>query len=573
MIKNKRIWILLLLIIAAVAVAGYKLFFGRSAADVVAERAEEPLLAVYDRNNSIAAGLAGECKSLTLRWNNEAAVDFAEQLTARIGNSTVILITVEIWPPASRKFSKENVLTYIEKGMYDAKIKRLGELLATQKGTVMLRLNPDMEVYVNRYPWQMQGAETYAKAFRHFSETVKAAAPAVKMVWAPAGYPGTEEYWPGAKWVDMVSVTLKGKSEGMTDNYPEEKTIQQLIFRKLHRLRFFDKPALVMGSEKISKAGFKQADFDAAVNYIQQNRDIEYIDLDAADKETDSATLRKAGALNVGVFDPQDKLIDSVPVTTEQIFVNLEFLKSGTFKKKFDSAVARNHSLIVTMEPWRDKKLSKDTQLISNILGGKYDSVFNQLYSVLSSSTGKAIYLRWLHEMEIPITRYPWQSQDPLQYIKAYRYFVNFIRDKKPANIFFVWGPAGDRGSMEFWPGSDVVDYTSIAIYGLPDKNITDHNKQESFEKIFKRKYRRIWFAHKPLFITEFGVKGPPDYKQQWLAAAAATIESNAEITGVSYFNDADNPKAWGDIEAPDWAVTPGTFAAFLKQLKTSYKH
>ncbi|MBL0359128.1 MAG: hypothetical protein IPP72_20685 [Chitinophagaceae bacterium] len=138
--------------------------------------------------------------------------------------------------------------------------------------------------------------------------------------------------------------------------------------------------------------------------------------------------------------------------------------------------------------------------------------------------------------------------------------------------MFFVWGPAGDRGSMEFWPGSDVVDYTSIAIYGLPDKNITDHNKQESFNTIFKRKYSRIWFAHKPLFITEFGVKGPQSYKQQWMADAAATIEANKAITGVSYFNDADNPKAWGDIEAPDWAVTPAVFKAFLAQLNTSLK-
>ena len=572
MMKQKKIWLLLLVIVAAAAFAGYKIFFGRGTTDVVAERGDEPLLALYDRNDSSAAGWVGNCRSITLRWNNEQAVDFAEQLKTTIGNAPAVLITVETWP-AQGKFSKENVLNRIENGLYDGKIKKLGELLSVQKAVVMLRLNPDMEVYVNRYPWQMQGAATYAKAFRHFSEHLKAVAPAVKMVWAPAGYPGTEEYWPGARWVDLVSVTLKGKSESMTDNYPEEKNMQQLIFRKLHRLRFFDKPALVIGSEKINTANFIQADFNAAVGYIRQNKAIEYLDMNAADKEKADSTLRKAGTLTVAVFDPQGKLTDSVPVTTEHIFVNLEFLKSGSFRKKFDSAVSRNHHVIVTMEPWRDKKLSKDPELMANILAGKYDSVFNQLYAVLSSVTDKTIYLRWLHEMEIPIKRYPWQSQDPLLYIKCYRYFVNFIRDKNPGNILFVWGPAGDRGSMEFWPGSDVVDYTSIAIYGLPDKNITDHNKQESFETIFKRKYRRIWFSHKPLFITEFGVKGPKDYKDQWLTAAAATIESNAEITGISYFNDADNPKAWGDIEAPDWAVTPGTFSAFLKQLKTSYRY
>ena len=164
----------------------------------------------------------------------------------------------------------------------------------------MLRLNPDMEVYVDLYPWQKQSPEMYSKAFNHFAETIKKNAPAVKMVWAPAGYPGAEEYWPGAKWVDMVSVTLKGKSEEMTNNYPDENSQQKLIFRKLHRMRFFDKPVLVIGSEKINKADFKQAEFDAAVNYIQQNKDIEYIDINAADKIVSPETLRKDGTLITG---------------------------------------------------------------------------------------------------------------------------------------------------------------------------------------------------------------------------------------------------------------------------------
>jgi beta-mannanase len=426
-----------------------------------------------------------------------------------------------------------------------------------------------MEVYVDVYPWQKQAPNLYAKAFNHFAETIKKEAPAVKMVWAPAGYPGTEEYWPGTKWVDMVSVTLKGRSEMLTNNYPEEKSLQQLIFRKLHRTRFFDKPVLLIGSEKLLANDFKQQDFDAAAKYIDDNKAIEYKDAGAADGTT--VVLRKDGEMIIGAFDPTNRLLDSMALSAEHIFVNISDLKKGEFKNRFDNTTKRNLNVIVTMEPWKDGQLEKDPELVANILKGSYDKLFEQLYSVIGN-TDKTIYLRWLHEMEIPITRYPWQSQDPVMYIKAYRYFVDFIRSKKPQHIYFVWGPAGDRGSMEFWPGSDVVDYTSIAIYGLPDKNITDHNQQESFNNIFKRKFRRIWFAHKPLLITEFGVKGPASYKKEWLAAAAATINANKEIVGVSYFNDVDNPKAWGDIEAPDWSVSPEVYKNFVKQIDTSSK-
>jgi beta-mannanase len=75
-------------------------------------------------------------------------------------------------------------------------------------------------------------------------------------------------------------------------------------------------------------------------------------------------------------------------------------------------------------------------------------------------------------------------------------------------------------------------------------------------------------FIHKPIFITEFGVKGPEAYKRKWLEDAAVTINKYPEILGVSYFNYADSPKAWGDAETPDWAISAATFKIFTHLLK-----
>ena len=567
---NKTVkWLAVMAVAAAAVFAGFKFFYKSSPGQTAELMNNAPVLAVFDHNN--AAPVTGFKNSSHIVVRITTGTNNLADAIKKIWVPGPVIITVETWPGMAEKMQKENILSLTANGSLDEKIKELALFISKQNQPVLVRFDPDMEVYVDVYPWQKQSSEMYSKAFNHFAEVLKKDAPAAKMVWSPAGYPGTEEYWPGVKWVDMVSVTLKGRSELMTNNYPEEKDQQQLIFRKLHRMRFFDKPVLIIGSEKVTKDSFQLQAFDAAVNYLQQNKAIEYIDINAADKNIAPETLRKDSTLIAGAFDPSHSLVDSVPLSAEHLFVNMRALKSGVFKKKFDSILQRNRNVIVTMEPWRDKHLDKDPQLVENILKGSYDSLFEKLYDVIGA-TNKTIYLRWLHEMEIPIKRYPWQSQDPVGYIKAYRYFVNYIRNKKPQHIYFVWGPAGDRGSMEFWPGSDVVDYTSIAIYGLPDKNITDPNKQESFNKIFKRKYHRVWFSHKPLFVTEFGVKGPASYKQQWLADAATCIETNKEICGVSYFSDADSPKAWGDIEAPDWSVPPGLFRDFLKQLKTSLK-
>ncbi len=566
-------WIVALFVLAAAAFAGYKYLYRGSATQSASMNKQGDLLAIYDRNSDAATiGNLENITHINLRLTDNGSDDIASLLGEAWTSNGPVMLTVETWPGASAMGKKVNILELVDSGLLDEKIRNLASFLHTKKAPVLLRLNPDMEVYVGVYPWQMQSPDLYSKAFNHFAELLKKVAPAVKMVWSPAGYPGAEEYWPGAKWVDIAAVTLKSKSELQTNNYPEAKTQQELIYRKLHRMRFFDKPVLVIGSEKLGKNDFKKGEFDAAVNYIRQHKDIEYIDINAADKTISPQLLRNDSSFITGVFDPMRNVVDSISVTAEHLFVNIPTLKGGLFKRRFDSVLLRNRDVIVTLEPWKDKQLYKDPDLVENILKGKYDSLIDQMYSIIST-TNKTIYLRWLHEMEIPITRYPWQSQDPIGYIKAYRYFVNHVRNKKPQHVYFVWGPAGDRGSMEFWPGSDVVDYTSIAIYGLPDKNITDHNKQESFNTIFKRKYRRIALSHKPLLITEFGVKGPSSFKAKWLTDAAAVIGLNKEINGISYFNDADSPKAWGDIEAPDWSVSPTLYNTFLKQLKTVIKN
>ncbi len=573
--STKRKVITALLVMLALA-AGYKFLFPALyrtySKDEVTELPVEPLLGVYNRLDSLSGKALLPLQHIMIRWNKATATEgYKDKLKPMLAAGKPVLLTLETWPVPGNKLGNENILSDLAKGEYDEKIKDLGVFLSTYHQPILLRLNPEMEVYVTRYPWQMQSSELYKQSFNHFAELCKSAAPAVKIVWAPAGYPGADEYWPGARWVDFISATLKSKSESMTKDYPEEASMAQLIKRKIFRLRFFDRPVLLLGSENVKKENFQQQWLDSAAAGLRQNGELVYMDVNAAEK-LDSVKREQGSRVITGVYDPTVKLASNSSIAVEHLFVNIGGLQDGSFKREFDSAKWRNHDVIVTMEPWKNKqkKQAKDPDLLVNILNGKYDQEISELYGILAT-TNHTVYLRWLHEMEIPITRYPWQSQNPVMYIKAFRYFVQFPK-VRPANIRYVWGPAGDRGSMEFWPGSDVVDFISIAIYGLPDKNITDHNKQENFNTIFKRKYNRLRFAHKPLFITEFGVKGPEEYKKKWMADAAGTIIANRVIFGVSYFNFADSPKAWGNIEAPDWSITPATFADFLQQLNTGLK-
>lgn len=569
-VKEKKLFYIISGIIACFAIVtllyiSKRLVKTKNKKDELYEQVSEPVLGIYDRDEKMTSERAVDVKHFLLKWNNSSESSETQSgLSNILKDKKDILLTIEMWSGKGEAASPHGVLQGMINGDYDNKIVKTCSVLSANQNTVYLRWNPEMEVPVNKYPWQQQSSYLYVSAFRHFAELSKKLAPEAKIVWGPLGYAGTLEYWPGADVTDFASITLNNLPGDIYAKYPAETSIPVQIKRKLHRLRFIDKPVFILGSEQVKKDAFKNEWLQAAINDIQKDTAVIYSQKNFV---IPAGPNNLSGSkIEIGVFDPQQKLAAEKSVSVEHLFADFSTVKNGVFKKNFDAVLSRNHNVIVSMEPWKDTNLERDSNVLLNTINGKYDKEIRELYKIISN-TKQIVYLRWAHEMEIPIVRYPWQSQDPVAYIKAYRYFMNF-NNNNAKNIRRVWGPAGDRGSMDWWPGNDVVDYISIAIYGLPDKDITDPAKQESFSTIFKRKYNRMRFVNKPIFITEFGVKGPQSYKQNWLDDAAKTIKENPQITGVNYFNFSDSPKAWGKIEPPDWSITKETFLNFTKKLE-----
>ena len=494
--------------------------------------------------------------SATARHFNVKALEAGEQ-------NTPAMITVETWGDGIFRHFAPSPLSMILDGSYDTAIKSFAKRVEGTRSEVFLRFNPEMEVPVSLYPWQ-NNRDEYILAFRHFSKLCREQAPGLQVVWAPAGYPGCLEFYPGDGFADAASVTLKSNSEMPLNVYPKDYPLEYDVFRRLHRLRFIDLPIFVLTS-KNEKHHIDARTVHNIRGIFKEEQNTAYSPENFSrpgDKPSDSTS----NSFEIGFYDPNDLLVNEPEVTAEHLFADFGNLSDGSFEKRFQQVLARGHHLIVTFEPFRHPLRGDDRNVLEDISGGQYDTEIDQFFRILLS-TENTIYLRYAHEMEIPITRYPWQSQNPLTYIKSFRYFMT-RPDSLPPNIKRVWGPAGDRGSIEWWPGNDVVDYVSIAVYGLPDKNITDPMQQESFATIFNRKQNRMRFIDKPMFITEFGVKGPEDYQTSWLVNAARTIRENPQIKGVNYFNMTDTPKAWGDIKPPDWSISKASFHNFLAILQ-----
>ena len=532
---------------------------------VIEEDKMEPVLARFSFQSGTPNCLINSYRHFKVRIYDIKNWKVDRRAIGQIADSIPLLITIETRLEKVIPSFEGNLLEEITKGRFDEEIQKLCSQFVGTRTNVYFRFDPEMEVPVNGYPWQQYGGMLYIDAFRHFASLCKIYAPQVKQMWGPAGYPGAMEYYPGDDLVDAASVTIKSESEKSLKVYPTNYDIAYDLFRRLHRLRFINKPVFVLGSRQIEVDSVDEKVISFINHRIDEQRAIAYSEENFIRKDS-ILDKNQTGKFEFGLYDPQSLLNNEKPVTVEHLFADFGNLNDGTFQEAFRKVVQRGHHVIVTFEPFRNPSGKIDLHVLQNVFAGKYDKPISQLYSILMS-TDQIVYLRYAHEMEIPITRYPWQSQDPVDYILSFRYFMTF-QHPQPQNIRRVWGPAGDRGSLEWWPGNDVVDFISMAIYGLPDKNITDPEKQESFSTIFNRKFWRFRFVDKPIFITEFGVKGPENFQTQWLVAAAKVIRENPQVVGINYFNMTDTPQAWGEIKPPDWSISKVSFYTFLQNLK-----
>lgn len=546
----KKLIFLLLAVILVIGIAlslqkGYGFFVGKYPYLWMNNSLEkddaENIVAVYDPSGEIPT----EFRHFTLKIKADSDWELKKDAFEKLSAETPVVLTLELYG--------ERVVEGISQGVYDEKFKKLFEHLKNRQG-LYLRFLPEMEIPASDKPWANWG-DFYVKAFQHFSILTDQHLPEATVIWSPAGSIGNMEYFPGKDHFEVAALSLGAKDE--TDLFLEGKSLLEKLDRKLHRMRFLDTPILI----------FNKAGNDIDPTHIDET----LVEFQKNSSFTNRADIRlndipkRSGPPELGVYDPKGALVNMEAVKLEHLFTDFEKLKNGLYQEELSRALSRNHDLIVTFEPMEPEEDPSEPNILRSILSGDYNEEIQEFYSSLPKD--RTVYLRFMHEMEVPVHRYPWQFQDPLLYIKTFKYFMQFPQ-KERENIKKVWAPAGDRGSVEWWPGSDVVDYISMSIYGLPDKNITDFNMQDSFEEIYTRKKRRLDLFGKPFLIGEFGVKGEAEYQRQWLLDAAEVIQKNKEIFGVSYFNQQDHAGAWGDIVPPDWSVSPELFSEFTSSLE-----
>jgi len=507
-------------------------------------RNNETVLGFYYRSDSTYYDTLVSFTHFAVTVNNHSSFQIDKTLFDDVPQNQDILLSIEFRGNKYLRKYNNDPLQEIINGSLDEKLQLIYDSLLDSDRKIYVRINPEMELWYNNFPWY--NCFKYIETYRHVALLWQNKN--LKFIWGHSGFDGAERFYPGNDVVDLISFTL----------HPGKTSYRNEVDRNLHRMRFVNKPIMIMTFEKACDNKLIYNYVKAEIDTITKYQNIAYND--SLWKNSDMVIKDKK--FHIGLHDPRNLLLSDPAISIEHVFVSFDHIQSGESERRIDDVFSRNHDVILTVEPWGEKP---DSNILLNIIHGKYDSIIHRLYKDISDKN-HTVYLRFAHEMEIPVTRYPWQSQDPLTYIRAFRYFMQYPQ-QVPGNVKRVWGPAGDGGSSDFYPGNDVVDYVSIAVYALPDKNITDYEKQFTFSSMFIYKTSNVRFINKPIFITEFGVKGPEEYKAMWLEDAAKILNINLQVVGVNYFNMSDTPGAWGEIKEPDWSITIETLHRFLEVL------
>lgn len=222
--------------------------------------------------------------------------------------------------------------------------------------------------------------------------------------------------------------------------------------------------------------------------------------------------------------------------------------KLASFPQAWCSMISERGSLpMITWEPW-DQNVECKKYLLDKILNGRWDFYLRQWADAIRA-WGKPILIRWGHEMNG--TWYPWDGvhndSDPARYIKTFRYIVNLFRERKCANVLWVWCPemvlhlqrsGGPHDYTLYYPGDSFVDW--IAFDGYNFGTVGERKDPwRSFDEIFGEAYQRMttMAPAKPIMIAEFACGEGGGSKPHWILETFKSIRRYPNIKAWLWFN------------------------------------
>ena len=271
-----------------------------------------------------------------------------------------------------------------------------------------------------------------------------------------------------------------------------------------------------------------------------------------------------ATSLRFGAYDPNGVFDGEKAFKLRHMYISWIAFDPEELRESLESLTQQGFEPLLTVEPWPTPEV--DRQLLPAILKGDYDRMIDDVTATLRGLDGP-IYISWGHEMDQDLTeRYPWSGRDPEQFVKAYRYVVDRIRQQVDTELRWVWAGVLKKGSLRYWPGEQYADLVGMPIYSFPSWDKKTYGFIRDFRTTFEEKRKIVQGLNKPLMITEFGVSGSVDFEGFWLHQAFLSLDDYRDLVAIVFFYAKDTEGAWGsDVPTPDWRMHPDSIRSLVE--------
>ena len=257
--------------------------------------------------------------------------------------------------------------------------------------------------------------------------------------------------------------------------------------------------------------------------------------------------------VNFGTYDPGGRMAENSFIAIDHYFIDWNDAKFiDELHTRFLETNRRNRWTMLSVEPW-PKYRNNGENILKDIKDGEYDSQINRICSEVDESP-HPVFIRWGHEMENLVGRYPWSTANHQDFIGAYNHFVESCKEATD-NGYYVWSPAGNSNLVSYWPGEKNVDYIGLSQFVYPEYEKRNVGYIRHFEQIFQKKYDLVKNYNKPIMIAELGITGDEKFVYIWWYNALKNLYKFNQLQTIVYFNDKDHPNVWKGYSTPAWTI------------------
>jgi beta-mannanase len=200
---------------------------------------------VFDPQAEFAEDRNLRLRHVYVSWCEYQASELTSQLAALEASGYQILLTIEPW---SRDASGEDTLLQsVIDGQYDDIIRGLAQVLDQIKGPVLVTWGHEMDQdLISRYPWSGKEPDHFVNAYRHVVNQFRSLTDTeILWVWNGVIKSGSEKYWPGNEYVDVVGIPVYSFPHWDQQFHGYIRDFSKTLGEKWSLIESFEKPFII----------------------------------------------------------------------------------------------------------------------------------------------------------------------------------------------------------------------------------------------------------------------------------------------------------------------------------------